>query len=60
MGVTWRGRRVAPSSLTGRRAASSPVNYYVICLTRALLELDCLGLLLQLVHCRDPSADYLH
>jgi len=28
MGEAWRGRRVSPSILTGRRAASSPVNYY--------------------------------
>ena len=28
MGEVWRGRCVAPSNLTGRRAASSPVNYY--------------------------------
>jgi len=28
MGEAWRGRCVFPSILTGRRAASNPVNYY--------------------------------
>jgi len=30
MGVAWRGRCVSPSILSGRRAASSPVNHYIL------------------------------